>query len=216
MGDARRERILDWNLERLWWMRKTIDCEVVVAEDDSSNEQFNRSQAINRGVSQVKYPNVAIVDSDTIFSMSTVRAGIRALGYHWWVIPYDLYLRTDQASADRILIRHHSLHLFKSDYTYTHEFPHPPTQYMSPVSGLVMCRTQDFLQIDGFDERFQGWGWEDRAWVVKADHEIGPHGRLDGEVYHLWHQEPPETTEQQPNIEANKKLYEEVCNAYVQ
>lgn len=37
------------------------------------------------------------------------------------------------------------------------------------LSGLVVCRRDDFLQIGGYDEVFQGWGTEDRDLYARLE-----------------------------------------------
>jgi glycosyltransferase involved in cell wall biosynthesis len=50
---------------------------------------------------------------------------------------------------------------------------------------------QDFVNVNGFDEAFQGWGHEDADLVLRLSH-LGiqrKNGFMATEVYHLWHQE---------------------------
>lgn len=50
---------------------------------------------------------------------------------------------------------------------------------------------QDFLNVNGFDESFEGWGHEDADFVLRLSH-LGirrKNGFLATEVFHLWHPE---------------------------
>ena len=55
----------------------------------------------------------------------------------------------------------------------------------------------DFLQVNGFDESFEGWGHEDADLVLRL-HHLG-RCRLNGffctEVYHLWHRQNSRVSE---------------------
>jgi glycosyltransferase involved in cell wall biosynthesis len=61
--------------------------------------------------------------------------------------------------------------------------------------GIRSCNfgvwRQDFLNVNGFDETFQGWGHEDADLVLRLNH-LGiqrKNGFMATEVFHLWHQE---------------------------
>lgn len=53
-----------------------------------------------------------------------------------------------------------------------------------------MCQImprEAFITVGGMDERFRGWGGEDRAFLMALDHLWGPHQNLPGQILHLWH-----------------------------
>jgi predicted glycosyltransferase involved in capsule biosynthesis len=45
-----------------------------------------------------------------------------------------------------------------------------------------------FEQVGGFDEKFVGWGGEDNAFWHSCKIVSGEPLRIDGFVYHLWHE----------------------------
>ena len=54
---------------------------------------------------------------------------------------------------------------------------------------------EDFVRVNGFDENFQGWGYEDSDLAVRllrAGCRI-KNGRFGASVYHLWHRENDRT-----------------------
>ena len=68
-------------------------------------------------------------------------------------------------------------------------------------SGIRGCNLgvwkQDFLNVNGFDESFEGWGHEDADFVLRLSH-LGikrKNGFLATEVFHLWHPESTRTNE---------------------
>ncbi len=48
---------------------------------------------------------------------------------------------------------------------------------------------QDFLRVNGFDEAYQGWGFEDSDLVIRLLHAgvLRKEGRFAAPVLHLWH-----------------------------
>jgi glycosyltransferase involved in cell wall biosynthesis len=61
--------------------------------------------------------------------------------------------------------------------------------------GIRSCNLgiwrRDFVQVNGFDETFRGWGHEDADLVLRLNH-LGiqrKNGFMATEVFHLWHQE---------------------------
>ena len=62
-------------------------------------------------------------------------------------------------------------------------------------SGIRGCNLgvwrRDFVDVNGFDESFEGWGHEDADFVLRLSH-LGiqrKNGFLATEVFHLWHPE---------------------------
>lgn len=56
---------------------------------------------------------------------------------------------------------------------------------------------RDFLNVNGFDESFKGWGHEDADFVLRLSH-LGirrKNGFLATEVFHLWHPESKRDSE---------------------
>ena len=50
---------------------------------------------------------------------------------------------------------------------------------------------KDFIAVNGFDEQFQGWGYEDSDLVIRLIHNRikRKEGRFAVPVLHLWHKE---------------------------
>lgn len=62
---------------------------------------------------------------------------------------------------------------------------------------------RDFVDINGFDETFEGWGHEDADFVLRLSH-LGikrKNGFMATEVFHLWH---PENTRDQESVNKNR------------
>lgn len=55
--------------------------------------------------------------------------------------------------------------------------------------GLMGCWREDFLRVNGYDERMTGWGLEDTDLIVRLRHAgVQPRAlKMGGIVFHLWH-----------------------------
>jgi len=64
-------------------------------------------------------------------------------------------------------------------------------QKLSGIHGChISCHTKHFLNINGFDESFEGWGREDSDLVARLLHSGVQRRNLRGiPVFHLWHKE---------------------------
>ncbi len=64
--------------------------------------------------------------------------------------------------------------------------------------NLAMFK-QDFVNVNGFDELFAGWGYEDSDLVIRLIHAgiKRKEGRFAAPVLHLWHTENDKSREQQ-------------------
>ena len=56
--------------------------------------------------------------------------------------------------------------------------------------NLAMYK-DDFINVNGFDEAFEGWGYEDSDLVIRLIHNgiKRKEGRFGIPVLHLWHQQ---------------------------
>lgn len=202
--NGRREEICKWNIRRL--QKFFPGCQVVIGKEDS--EPFNLSQARNDGIRQVNRPFIFSIDADTVWNPEVIIDSVHALQRNKWVIPYMLYLQTDMASGFKITNGDPETILIYSNYVYHSELIVPPNDPMPPVSGILGMRTESMYEIGGFDERFKGWGHEDRAFAVIADYILGePSTRLNHMVYHIWHEVGP--TINQPYYHQNWDLFRE-------
>ncbi len=204
---SRRKRIFDWVINR--YMLLFPESSVIVA-DSSPQEQFNRSQAINAAAVEAKTQYILISDSDTIVFRPFIENGVKALenGANW-VIPYGIkgYFNLKKPYSDKILASPYDIFITPDEFEFVHQ--------IESWSGLVLFKTVDFIHINGMDERFKGWGYEDNALQKAADTLIGPYSRLEyGWTAHLWHEAPQHETWEQPNISRNRSLHSKYASAY--
>jgi len=199
--------------DRLWthvldrWKAERLP----VIEGHHHTGPFSRSAAINTAAATARdyLPGVqvyVIADSDTICPPAQVTAAIElaaadpsgmALGYEDWC---GLDLRQTAAVLADPSIDPATLAPFRERY------------HRHTVSSLVAVTAQTFDLLDGFDERFVGWGWEDSSFGhtvaqlagYESWHELP---RVPGAVYHLRHPLAARTPEAMRLRRANRRRF---------
>jgi hypothetical protein len=198
-GNEWRNRSLDWVTQRYGYLYP--DASLFIADEGAS--EFNRSRSINFGAGMIDTEFMLIGDADTIPYQYYIDKGIKMLKDGTpWLFAYDFeqYYNSDEASAEWILSQPPTRHITPGDIEWEHK--------ITSWSGQVLLRTEDFHEVGGFDERFEGWGYEDNAFTVACDTILGPHERVHtGYTIHIWHPYSHASTFGQPHIDANRELY---------
>lgn len=180
-----------------FWLHN-FECEVVYG--DSNTEQFNRSKARNDGVERAKYDNVILCDADTFCEKSNVAEAFSLMeSTKRWVLPYMRYYRLSKPFSEHVIANR--IDVINKPY-YDIKF------VKNSWSGVICLNKEMFDSVNGYNEDYQGWGYEDYEFKNKLDATVGPHSRTRGNSYHLWHQVEPNTTKDSPTYELNKTIYE--------
>lgn len=191
------ERMRLWQWCRAHWAAMIPGAEILDA--DSGHEPFSRSASINLGVANTQGDKIIVADADTV--ISNVVGLYVALEGPRWLIGYGLerYYTLDAEQTARLLDRSPSRRL-----------PEPPPRAfgITSWSGVLGFRRAQFV---GFDERFDDWGWEDRAFVHAMDTVNGPHARVEGYALHLWHPRGQEWAS--PGIKDREALWRRYADA---
>jgi predicted glycosyltransferase involved in capsule biosynthesis len=175
----------------------------------AGNEDFTRSYARNQGVKQVNTDYVLLADADTIPRIEDIEQAYTLLNNGApWVLCYadnEYYNLTQEKT----------LELLQFDPSVEVQRP-SPDEYehrLTSWAGMIMLRKSDFDKVGGYDERFVGWGWEDNAFQLKMDNEIGKHVRTDGFALHMWH---PRGSDEfnTPSELVNRRIFEEYRRKY--
>ncbi|NOQ36760.1 MAG: glycosyltransferase [Methylococcaceae bacterium] len=75
---------------------------------------------------------------------------------------------------------------------------HPQRWQKAMTCNLAIWKN-DFIAVNGFDQLFEGWGYEDSDLVIRLIHNgiKRKEGRFAVPVLHLWHKHNDRTTEQE-------------------
>ncbi|PMC38584.1 hypothetical protein CJ195_08995 [Bacillus sp. UMB0899] len=177
--------------------------EVEVCIGESLSEPFNRSQAVNLAAKKATRDIFVIADGDVFYDPIILIKAIKLLDQHAWVIPYGKWLNVSKESTDLLLSKEPQwpfpIKIESKEKTFKNK-------QFKPISGVVVTTKKNFNNINGFDERFVGWGREDNAFRDAMNTLCGPYKRLDNQtIYHLWHTKVG--SKGNPKIQDNNKLY---------
>lgn len=180
-----------------FWLNN-FDCEVIYGDSDTT--VFNRSQARNNGVSEAKNSNIVLCDADTFCEKHNVVEAFNLVESSGrWVLPYTRYYRLSKSFSDHVI--NNRIDIINKPY-YDIKF------VKNSWSGVI-CLTKDmFDAVGGYNEAYQGWGFEDYEFKNKLDASVGPHLRTKGSSYHLWHQVEPNSTKDSNTYNTNRLIYE--------
>lgn len=200
-----RDKIFDWILKR--YSVLFPNSKVYISDSDPS-KKFNRSQARNNAFKLSKEKYVAFCDADTFWSPSIVFNALPNLSACNWIIPYNKYYITQPVSSVKILDSSVNIEFISSEYSYDIIVQsHPYDILMPPISGIQLFESDKFWLTGGFDERYDGWGYEDNAFVFTANNKIGQYSRLDGSICHIWHPPSHDANIDGPQVINNRNYY---------
>lgn len=198
-----RDRIFEWLLDR--YNVLLPDAQICIGEDPQ--EPFNRARARNNAFSQATSDTLLVADADTVFNPDPImRAVWSVFSRRTWILPYDTYYNVTMDDTFEIL---------KSDPAGS--LPRPDRwdhRLTTAVSGLLVLSREAFEKVGGYDERFEGWGYEDNAFQLALDTLYTPHERFFGEYcLHLWHPVAPDGAFNSPTIQQSRARFCQYRNA---
>lgn len=183
-----------WKYVKRFWSETLANIPIVEGHD-SGVGHFNRSEAMN--AARAAAPDVdvlVILDADVIADKrQALRAISRANREQSLVIGYSRWNYLSASGTKQVMRG------YKGDWR-----PFIETTYTDNVSSLVAVSAEVWDRVGGFDERFNGWGYEDSAFEVACD-TLAKSSRIEGDLWHLWH---PTSIDHHRRV-ANKKLYKE-------
>jgi len=151
---------------------------VVLGQDaPKTGSHFSRARAINNAARETHkiYPEKTIyilADNDLIPSAACLASALEQLPAHSAVIPHKTTLYTSYLGRRELLTKT------------------PTMRYQEKSVGsssYVVMSARAFADVNGMDERFEGWGPEDQAFIQSITHQLGTPLQLLGARVHLWH-----------------------------
>ena len=183
--------------DRLWeFCRKrweTFGWPIVEGHHDDG--PFNRSAALNQAA-QGDWDVALVIDADVVAHPPAVRDAVEvAYATGRMVVSHDDRVMLNRQGTDKVLAG------FDGPWNTRQMVERV---YTDSVSCCVAIPRAVWDEVGGFDERFEGWGYEDSAFELAAQALTGkPYIRLSSTLFHLWHQTSPEAGKDSPTRKAN-------------
>jgi hypothetical protein len=167
-----RERSKTWT--RVHWWNENID----VVYGTAVGEPVNRSAARNDAAAKTDADVLVFCDADT------------------WVDIEPFWQMVKRALETNRLVHGYTKHMHLSrkatEATLDGATVKAGQVILNQPLGIAAVSRSLLELVGGFDERFMGWGGEDRAFQFACDTLAGPGERIDAMSYHLWHPNAPE------------------------
>ncbi|WP_336156650.1 galactosyltransferase-related protein [Amycolatopsis sp. VC5-11] len=162
-----RERV--WTRVRKLW--EQTDCDLIVAADPlfgkvreaeylvpdgpmwTNVHRFSVARAVNNAVrvAPPEYDKFVTFGADFLPCPTTVRWAASELDRQPWTLLFDRGVDLDQARTDEFVDT--------GAVRGLRDFPHQI--FTSPCVGPIAFSRATFEKVGGFDERYEGWGYED-------------------------------------------------------
>lgn len=144
---------------------------------------WNKPRALNDTIAGLDCRTLVVTDGDLFVDPANLEQAVALSAHVPWVVPHETVHRLD---------RDHSRDVMAGAR------PDPARCHMLPYRGVdgggifVLSRAQ-WDRTGGMDDTFEGWGAEDEAFAVAANTLLGERVRLDGPLWHLYHDPGPRT-----------------------
>lgn len=162
---------------------------------------YNRGWGFNVGVAQCPGTDrtVCLIDADLLVPPDFLRRGLEGVNEkHRAVLPYTEILYLNEQSSSKIL--------HESDaYSGWARNDLGGRTFTSSQGGCLFVDRTFYQTTGGFDERFEGWGYEDREFYRRLSRQTTV-ARLENRLLHLHHRRPAMTGQ---GPARNKRLLEQ-------
>ena len=191
-------RDLLWNFCKRWWVER-LGWPISVGYHDEG--PFSLAAASNDAAASASRNydwDVALyVGADVLLGdpKQAMRATELALARKQLIFAHDHYYSLSEEGTT-LLLGGEQLHGRLAEW--------PP--WPNTFSSCLAVPRSLWEDIGGFDERFQGWGFEDLAFWSACCALAGGFERVTGPVFHLWHERKREEREENPHHSANQVL----------
>lgn len=186
-----------WAWVRGWWERELPELPIFEGHHDSG--LFNRSAACNAAAAAATeagpWDVALLIDSDVICDPARVREAIAQAGSerNRLVLPFSRRHNLNPVGTARIMDGDQGSWVRYVAKTYT-----------QMCSSCLAIPRQLWDEVGGFDERFEGWGFEDNAFASACSTFGADMTKIEGELWHLWHPTAPEGRVGSPSFRANR------------
>lgn len=161
--------------------------EVIIAEGNS--KAWNKGKVVNQAVMNTDADVLLILDADVCLNWKAVKRHIRLVKRGTIISPCRAIRRLNIEQTNNILTGGRVRGSTATDMVF------------HLVGGAFMITRADFIEVGGFDERYEGWGWEDTDLAHRLIHKQCI--TVECDAIHLYH--PP----CEEKSLANRRLYDD-------
>ncbi|WP_227937344.1 glycosyltransferase family 2 protein [Alkalihalobacillus deserti] len=189
--------------EAFEWVKKYYsnvfpEAELCLGIIDESH--MNKAKAVNQAVKQATRDLLVIADADVVYDPKIIVESIKLLKKAPWVVPFTELYDVPQQETRKILTKK-----AKWPIAIKPKNCHKINWLYEGFAGkLIVIPRKHFEAVNGFDERFIGWGGEDDAFSHAVNTICGEFVNLKAKLFHLWH--PPAYWTTNPNADENGQL----------
>lgn len=188
--------------------------------EESEEEVFHRTRLLNDMLMLVETPVVCNYDCDVLLPMNNYILAQNAILYGWippnepdatpepvkCVYPYgygdyQYQLRVNDEDCTRFI---------NSNFNFN-AFQQHATLYDAKFGFVQFFDTKEYLRLGGENEGFIAYGYEDDERYIRFN-TCSQVLRLNDLVYHMEHRRTPNSWFNNPHIEENRSLWEELRN----
>ena len=177
---AERDLAFDWVRRRYEALHP--DWEFLIGKCPDAH-RWKKGVAIAEALLRAKGATLVIADADVFIEPQALSEAVDLVQRREaeWVVPHRLVKRLNSPSTDLVL---------DSDPSNGTEGPRklrraPYEGYAG--GGVVVITRSDYEASGGIPTAFAGWGAEDECLAIILDTLLGPHTRLDYDLWHLYH-----------------------------
>lgn len=183
-GCPHRDKAWTWLKSRYeqlypWW-------EIIECTDDGGSGTWNKAKAVNDGVKRAKGDVLMVSDSDVVLPDKAILDSVDSIIHgSIWAIPHRHVVRLTEQSSAAVYAKSPSTQDRLGGETMR-------DRYVGVAGGgIFMMLKIAYMDIGGFDERFEGWGGEDLSFGIVATSAYGNPRRYTHELIHLYHPYQP-------------------------
>jgi predicted glycosyltransferase involved in capsule biosynthesis len=170
--------------------------------------KYWKTRSINEAFKLCKTPIFCVHDSDILLPIKQIEKTVELLRKNQaeLLLPYDDYLR-EIGKDDKGFV----LKSLTKELDQFGEFD-LPNSGDKPPGGCFFTTSKVFKFIGRANENFIGWGPEDQEIIERTKILQGRTGRVDGEIYHLYHSRTVENTQFHDGFKANYVEFAKVAS----